>query len=1105
MLQRCGSHPCPADGSGCQNGEDIGSQAIPKQWGSVAGPALARTAVHGGPAGENAAGYAPSLGESVLQSGGRPLDAVSRTAMESRFGYAGAPSRTRDAHPMLLQRKCACGGKGTGATDDCEECRSGERSLLQAKLRINEPGDAFEQEADRIAEQVTTSTARFSVDHAPPSVQRVATASNGPASTAPPSVSRALADPGRPLERGLRWRMEDRFRQDFSRVRVHAGAAAAQSARDVDAQAYTVGNDVVFGAGRFAPETVEGRKLIAHELTHVLQQSAGDAHARASIQRSPDKTVPKPKPHDEPREKPQQVAFQIFFDRPLSSEEFIDLAEMTIYGRRTPGRWQGVPEHFDAKDSPVTVWVPASTVESEARKGIDELRPDIRDFLMKQRPARDYADLDSLRRAGEILELSGITEDELLLMDYRRGQSLQQGRKIDPVEWAQQLLLERQAVTQKAISNRASLVEAIGRLEYLSPHEKQNLKDVREGVFGFDTIDDILIYHDNLRAAPLIQQFEFELKSITKAFLAQANAALIRIEKTYLANKNIGAEKEALRETIEKIRPAVSQRDEAAREETRQSALSVLRLSPLKAAFGERDTELDRARKALEEADQRFKQRSKEAGLEVAGWEKFDLDAIRGADVNVSRNHLRYFVDSARATLIKAEEETGDIKNLYKADRMIAFTKAAIGIKDGSPMDDIIGARARQATSDGGFWSTVWDVVTIALMFVPGNIGVALRIGAGLINAAEAMDQLSEGALLHETGLKSEAPSSLGVVLAVGGTLVDAGQLAKGVFKAGEEAGLAAKFGSEASSAESTAVREGEQPGIRAGEDVAAREAGKGLSQAEKEIAAEARPISEDVADRMTKRTYSGGGHDFKVLNNGRVVRCSPICGDADELLIEAYEDVFRANAHLHADLERLTELIRTDPDAAAKLAADLEERCARLSGSAFETGPAQAVGVAEDVGGPLQPTTRGRAGIVDREGALARAELRRNMPPRPGGPREYQAHHIIPFELRNHPLVEQMRTRFNFNINGAENGVWLPAQEALAAGAEAVHSGSHARYTLWVEDQLDQLAARYATGEMAESQILREFQDLIGKFENVARTSLFGILDPTTGVVRLR
>ena len=70
--------------------------------------------------------------------------------------------------------------------------------------------------------------------------------------------------------------MGQRFGHDFSRVRVHSGGAAEQSARDVNANAYTVGHNIVFGAGRFAPGTHEGRRLIAHELTHVVQQSGAD-------------------------------------------------------------------------------------------------------------------------------------------------------------------------------------------------------------------------------------------------------------------------------------------------------------------------------------------------------------------------------------------------------------------------------------------------------------------------------------------------------------------------------------------------------------------------------------------------------------------------------------------------------------------------------------------------------------------------------------------------------------------------------------------------------------------------------------------------------------
>jgi hypothetical protein len=86
-------------------------------------------------------------------------------------------------------------------------------------------------------------------------------------------VDRVLAEPGAPLQPALRHDMEQRFARDFSQVSVHAGAAAEQSAHDLDARAYTVGPDMVFGKSRFAPDTGEGRRLIAHELTHVVQQS----------------------------------------------------------------------------------------------------------------------------------------------------------------------------------------------------------------------------------------------------------------------------------------------------------------------------------------------------------------------------------------------------------------------------------------------------------------------------------------------------------------------------------------------------------------------------------------------------------------------------------------------------------------------------------------------------------------------------------------------------------------------------------------------------------------------------------------------------------------
>jgi hypothetical protein len=94
---------------------------------------------------------------------------------------------------------------------------------------------------------------------------------------APPIVHDVLRTSGQQLNADARASMESRFNHDFSQVRVHTSAQAAASARSVNARAYTVGSHVVFGANEFAPETLPGRRLIAHELAHVAQQCGANA------------------------------------------------------------------------------------------------------------------------------------------------------------------------------------------------------------------------------------------------------------------------------------------------------------------------------------------------------------------------------------------------------------------------------------------------------------------------------------------------------------------------------------------------------------------------------------------------------------------------------------------------------------------------------------------------------------------------------------------------------------------------------------------------------------------------------------------------------------
>ena len=171
----------------------------------------------------------------------------------------------------ILQRKYACGNH-TMAGVECTEKKSG----FQRKLAIGASNDSLEQEADRCADQVMAAPVYSAVGGAPLQIQRYKRqATEEDTDTAPASVDCVLASSGRPLESALRQDMEQHFVHDFSQVRVHSGATAEQSARDVNAQAYTVGNNIVFGAGGFAPETHEGRCLLAHELTHVVQQSRG--------------------------------------------------------------------------------------------------------------------------------------------------------------------------------------------------------------------------------------------------------------------------------------------------------------------------------------------------------------------------------------------------------------------------------------------------------------------------------------------------------------------------------------------------------------------------------------------------------------------------------------------------------------------------------------------------------------------------------------------------------------------------------------------------------------------------------------------------------------
>jgi hypothetical protein len=159
---------------------------------------------------------------------------------------------------------------------------AGQRApVVQAKLRVTAPDDQYEREADRVAEQVVRGQAATpeEADRPAPQVMRKAAGGAAPAGVAvSPTVESGIGAArggGRPLPGALRGQMERGVGHRFADVRLHTDGRAAALNRGLQARAFTTGRDIFFGAGEYRPASADGQRLLAHELTHVGQQSGG--------------------------------------------------------------------------------------------------------------------------------------------------------------------------------------------------------------------------------------------------------------------------------------------------------------------------------------------------------------------------------------------------------------------------------------------------------------------------------------------------------------------------------------------------------------------------------------------------------------------------------------------------------------------------------------------------------------------------------------------------------------------------------------------------------------------------------------------------------------
>lgn len=183
-----------------------------------------------------------------------------------------------------LQRKCACGGRSS-LTGECGLCRRrrlvAQPGLVQNKLRVGSANDRHEQEAEWMAAHVMQQPLKEE------GLREEATSIDAPQMT--PELEGQidrLQGKGQSLNDETRLFMEERFGRDFSEVRIHTSTSAGMMSQRLNARAFTFGRHVFFAPGEHQPHTERGRRLLAHELTHVVQQSGG-VHAGLTAAHQP--------------------------------------------------------------------------------------------------------------------------------------------------------------------------------------------------------------------------------------------------------------------------------------------------------------------------------------------------------------------------------------------------------------------------------------------------------------------------------------------------------------------------------------------------------------------------------------------------------------------------------------------------------------------------------------------------------------------------------------------------------------------------------------------------------------------------------------------------
>jgi hypothetical protein len=630
-------------------------------------------------------------------------------------------------------------------------------------------------------------------------------------------------------------------RHDVSRVQAHRDSAAAEGAEAMGAEAFASGDHVAFASGFSSLRTA------AHEAAHVVQQRGrvqllggvgaendeyerhADAVAELVVQgRSSEELLDvydeepatqrmvQRKEGDAPTEKEKRVAFRIVFDRPLTREQFINLAEITIFGRRVNGTWTGVKDKYKPADSPVVARVPASALQGRLNEygesagkviqGIDQVQDAgsyqrLNTILQKLTPAQ-WADfekrivgkttnLDDFEKAVDAYlsaqrqrEAEGTARDRLVAKLYGLESLYQQYRNVQSQQGKEETLaavagtdLGAMGASPELIKMRddlkANLIKAgfsggIAEFEkfiqdYLIAFRTETVK------IGFDILEqyDSVLYKENERYQD-------------PAAVAALHAKLAPLRKEY-------AEIEKNEQAIQKALQSEPYR--SAEERSRlpgQGGTTPPLPEEAKRAIEAGEGHKAAAKQSVQSISDEFPI-LKEEHLPLG--RRLDKTAIAKADPAQLSALLKSHIQARRDDIKKTKETLAtEPEKIFSLDNLLAASLQRQHVEPRSVFGQLVQDKV-SAIKKGevivGFMIAVFAIaLTIVSFGAAGIVAAGAAVGSFALSSVLAYQEYKEYETKHAaagTGLLSDDPSLVWVIIAVGGAALDLGQATKAV------------------------------------------------------------------------------------------------------------------------------------------------------------------------------------------------------------------------------------------------------------------------------------------------------------------------------------